>query len=247
MSMKDRVAIVTGAGRGIGLAIARELATLGATAVIADYAAYGEQAAADLASSGLRSGFVRVDVSQQADVEAMVKGVCDRYGGVDILVNNAGIRPTRRVLEMSAADWDKVLAVNLNGTFYCCRAVAPRMAERRWGRIISISSLAAQQGSTGGHSHYAASKAGIVGFSRSLARELAPFGVTVNVVSPGWIDTEGWEGQLNGHRDEYAARVPLGRLGTPEDVAHAVAFLASEEAEYITGVTLPVNGGLYIS
>jgi NAD(P)-dependent dehydrogenase (short-subunit alcohol dehydrogenase family) len=205
------------------------------------------EAAAALASSGLRAGFVQVDVSRQPDVEAMVQQVCERYGGVDILVNNAGIRPTRPVLEMSAADWERVLAVNLSGTFYCCRAVAPHMVERRWGRIVSISSLAAQQGSTGGHSHYAASKAGIVGFSRSLARELAPSGITVNVVSPGWIDTEGWEGQLDGHRDEYAARVPLGRLGTPEDVAHAVAFLASDEAAYITGVTLPVNGGLYIS
>jgi NAD(P)-dependent dehydrogenase (short-subunit alcohol dehydrogenase family) len=247
MQLTDRVAIVTGAGRGIGLAIARRLATLGATAVIADYAAYGEEAAVALANSGLRAGFVQVDVSRQPDVEAMVQQVCERYGGVDILVNNAGIRPTRPVLEMSAADWERVLAVNLSGTFYCCRAVAPHMVERRWGRIVSISSLAAQQGSTGGHSHYAASKAGIVGFSRSLARELAPSGITVNVVSPGWIDTEGWEGQLDGHRDEYAARVPLGRLGTPEDVAHAVAFLASDEAAYITGVTLPVNGGLYIS
>ena len=247
MQLTDRVAIITGAGRGIGLAIATQLATLGATAVIADYAAYGEEAAASLIQAGLQASFVKVDVSQQQDVETMVQGVYERYGRVDILVNNAGIRPTRRLLEMTAADWDKVLAVNLNGTFYCCRAVAPPMAERRWGRIVSISSLAAQQGSTGGHSHYAASKAGIVGFSRSLARELAPSGVTVNVVSPGWIDTEGWEGQLDGHREEYAARVPLGRLGTPEDVAHAVAFLASEEAAYITGVVLPVNGGLYIS
>lgn len=247
MPITGRVGIVTGAGRGIGLAIARQLATLGATVVIADYAAYGEEAAAALTRDGLRACFVRVDVSRQPEVDAMVQEVCSRYGSVDILVNNAGIRPTRRVLEMTAADWDKVLAVNLNGTFYCCRAVAPHMVERRWGRIVSISSLAAQQGSTGGHSHYAASKAGIVGFSRSLARELAPFGVTVNVVSPGWIDTEGWEGQLDGHREEYAARVPLGRLGTPEDVAHAVAFLASEEASYITGVVLPVNGGLYIS
>jgi len=247
MQLTDRVAIITGAGRGIGLAIATQLATLGATAVIADYAAYGEEAAASLIQAGLQASFVKVDVSQQQDVETMVQGVYERYGRVDILVNNAGIRPTRRLLEMTAADWDKVLAVNLNGTFYCCRAVAPPMAERRWGRIVSISSLAAQQGSTGGHSHYAASKAGIVGFSRSLARELAPSGITVNVVSPGWIDTEGWEGQLDGHREEYAARVPLGRLGTPQDVAHAVAFLASEEAAYITGVVLPVNGGLYIS
>lgn len=247
MPLNKRVAMVTGAGRGIGLAIARELGLAGALVVLTDVVPYVEDAARDLASQGLKTSALPLDVSRLTEVEAAIRTISDRYGSLDILVNNAGIRPTRRVLEMSAVEWEKVLAVNLTGTFYCCQAAAPHMIERGWGRIVNLSSMAAQQGSTGGHSHYAAAKAGIVGFSRSLARELAPSGITVNVVSPGWIDTEGWEGQLDGHRDEYAARVPVGRLGSPEDVAHAVAFLASEEASYITGVVLPINGGLYIS
>ena len=148
---------------------------------------------------------------------------------------------------MSLADWQKVLQVNLEGVFNLCSAVLPLMQANGWGRIVNLSSLAAQQGSTGGHSHYAASKAGVIGLTKSLAREYARFGITVNAVSPGWIDTQGWEGALDGKRDEFAAKVPVGRLGTPQDVAYCITFLASEEASYLTGINLPINGGLYIS
>jgi 3-oxoacyl-[acyl-carrier protein] reductase len=246
VELQDCVAVVTGSGRGIGKAIAHELTQNGAIVVVAELAGYGEQAAEGLRASGAEAIYVSVDVSDSESVRAMVEQVRDRYERIDILVNNAGIRPTCPVLAMSRSDWERVLAVNLTGTFNCCAAVAPLMVERGWGRIVNISSLAAQRGSTGGHSHYAAAKAGIVGFSKSLARELAPYGVTVNVVAPGWIDTEGWEGQLDGHREEYASQVPLGRLGKPDDVAYAVAFLVSERASYLTGITLPVNGGLFI-
>ncbi len=188
-----------------------------------------------------------MDVSDQENVNSAVKALQAEFGRIDILVNNAGIRPTKPFAEMTYADWQKVLKVNLDGAFFFCTAVLPLMKANGWGRVINISSLAAQQGSTGGHSHYAASKAGLVGLSKSLAREYAPFGITVNVIAPGWIDTEGWGGALDGKRDQYAAKVPARRLGTPRDVAAGAAFLASEEASYINGITLPVNGGLYIS
>lgn len=246
MELKGHVAVVTGAGRGIGEAIARELAKRGAAVVVAELAAYGEDTAAAIRHSGADSLYVPVDVSDLQSVRSMVDTAQRAYGSVDILVNNAGIRPTRRFLEMTAAEWERVLAVNLTGTFNCCRVVAPLLVQGGWGRIVNISSLAAQRGSTGGHGHYAAAKAGVVGFSKSLARELAAHGVTVNVVAPGWIDTPGWGGELNGRRDEYAARVPTGRLGQPEDVAYVVGFLASDQASYLTGVTIPVNGGLFI-
>jgi len=246
MELQDRVAVVTGSGRGIGKAIASELAENGASVVIAEFAAYGEQTAAQLRASGADATYIPVDVSDSQSVRAMVAQARQQYGRIDILVNNAGIRPTRPFLEMGRSDWERVLAVNLTGTFNCCVSIAPLMVESGWGRIVNISSLAAQRGSTGGHSHYAAAKAGIVGFSKSLARELAPHAVTVNVVAPGWIDTLGWGGQLNGRREEYGSQVPLGRLGQPSDVAHVVAFLASERASYLTGITVPVNGGLFI-
>ena len=246
VSLQGRVAVVTGAGRGIGKAIAEALAASGAAVVIAEVADYGEETAAAIRDSGADALYLRVDVSDRASVGNLVEATRDEYGSIDILVNNAGIRPTCPFLNMTPADWKRVLDVNLTGTFNCCKAVAPLMVEAGWGRIVNVSSLAAQRGSTGGHSHYAAAKAGIVGLSKSLARELAPHGVTVNVLAPGWIDTAGWGGELEGRRAEYETCVPLGRLGQPEDVAHVVRFLVSEQASYLTGVTVPVNGGLFI-
>ena len=245
--MGERTAIVTGAARGIGRAIAMELARQGNYVFITDISDNGVTAQEEINALGYKAKFMRVDVSDHDDVNSCVEKIYRDSGDVSIMVNNAGIRPTCPFGEMTPEEWHHIHQVNLDSVFYFCRAVFPIMQKNRWGRIINMSSLAAQQGSTGGHSHYASSKSGLVGLSKSLARELGPYHVTVNVVSPGWIDTEGWGGELDGKRDIYAAKVTLGRLGRPEDVAYAVAFLASDQAEYITGVTLPVNGGLYIS
>jgi 3-oxoacyl-[acyl-carrier protein] reductase len=245
--IQERVAIITGAGRGIGKAIAFDLARSNHQVIIAEFAGYGEQAALEIQTKTNHAIYVPVDVSVLESVKEMVGTVIEKYGRIDILVNNAGIRPTKPFLEITPTQWERVLKVNLTGLYHCCACVAPFMIKQNWGRIINISSLAAQQGSTAGHSHYAASKAGMIGLTKSLAREFAPSQVTVNCVTPGWIDTEGWEGQLDGHREEYASHIPLGRLGQPEDVAYAVSFLASEQASYLTGITLPVNGGLFIS
>lgn len=245
--MTDKIAIVTGAARGIGKAIAEKLASMNDTVIITDISESGEAATSELKSKGYDVFFEKVDVTDLKNVVNAVRKINEKFGRIDILVNNAGIRPTKPFGEMEYKDWQKVLDVNLNGVFNFCSVVLPLMQENRWGRIINISSLAAQQGSTGGHSHYSASKAAVVGLSKSLAREYAKFGITVNAVAPGWIDTEGWEGELDGKREEFAAKIPLGRLGSPEDVAKGVAFLASDDSEYITGITLPINGGLYIS
>jgi len=245
--MADKIAIVTGAARGIGRAIAEKLASMNDTVIITDIAESGEATTSELKSMGYDVHFEKVDVADLENVGNAVRKINEKFGRIDILVNNAGIRPTKPFSQMEFKDWQKVLDVNLNGVFNFCTTVLPLMQANKWGRIINISSLAAQQGSTGGHSHYSASKAAVVGLSKSLAREYAKFGITVNAVAPGWIDTEGWEGGLDGKREEFAAKIPLGRLGMPEDVAKGVAFLASDDAEYITGITLPINGGLYIS
>ncbi len=245
--MAGKIAIVTGAARGIGKAIAEKQASLKDIVIITDISESGEKTSSELKSRGYEVYFEKIDVTDFQNVNDVVGKIIKKFGRIDILVNNAGIRPTKPFGQMEFKDWQKVLDVNLNGVFNFCSAVLPVMQKNKWGRIINISSLAAQQGSTGGHSHYSASKAAVIGLSKSLAREYARFGITVNAVAPGWIDTEGWEGELDGKREEYASKIPLGRLGSPEDVAKGVAFLASDDSEYITGITLPINGGLYMT
>lgn len=245
--MAGKIAIVTGAARGIGKAIADKQASLKDIVIITDISESGEKTCSEIKSKGYEVYFEKIDVTDFQNVNDAVRKIFNKFGRIDILVNNAGIRPTKPFGQMEFKDWQRVLDVNLNGVFNFCSAVLPVMQKNKWGRIINISSLAAQQGSTGGHSHYSASKAAVIGLSKSLAREYARFGITVNAVAPGWIDTEGWEGELDGKREEYASKIPLGRLGSPEDVAKGVAFLASDDSEYITGITLPINGGLYIS
>jgi 3-oxoacyl-[acyl-carrier protein] reductase len=245
--MEKRIAIVTGAARGIGLAIVEKLGKEQITVVATDISDKGEAACIELRSKGYDVIFEKVDVSNEQEVKDVTSRIIAQYGKIDILVNNAGIRPTNAFTQMEFKDWQKVLDINLNGAFYFCRAVLPMMQKNKWGRIVNISSMAAQQGSLGGHSHYSTSKAALIGLSKSLAREFAKDGITVNAVTPGWIDTEGWEGELDGRREEYAAKIPIGRLGTAEEVANVVAFLVSDEATYVTGITMPINGGLYIS
>jgi 3-oxoacyl-[acyl-carrier protein] reductase len=245
LDLRDKVAIVTGASRGIGREVALMLAARGA-AVIA--AARGDHAAGTtdaIGASGGRGEAATLDVTDASAVDALVAGVLERHGRVDILVNNAGIARDQLLMRMKRDDWDEVIATNLTAAFACARAVIKPMIKQRAGRIISISSVVGQVGNAG-QSNYAASKAGLIGFSKSLAREVASRGVTVNVVAPGLIETDMTREITEKAQGEWAAQIPLGRLGTTADVAAAVCFLASDEASYITGQVLAVNGGMYM-
>lgn len=248
MDLSNRVAIVTGSGRGIGKAIALKLAEVGATVVVNDVGEAGpvEAVAEEIKAMNRQSLVILADVSSSADVARMVEETVTALGKVDILVNNAGIARDKLLVRMADEDWDKVLAVNLKSVFLCTRAVLRSMIRQRWGRIISLSSISGLVGNEG-QANYASAKAGIIGFTRSIAKEVASRSITVNAVAPGFIDTamtqqlgEKWE-------DELKKRIPLGYPGTPRDVAEAVAFLASEEAGYITGQVLGVDGGMAIS
>ncbi len=246
MELKGKVALVTGASRGIGRAVALELARAGA-AVAVNYAASeaaAQEVVREIKTLGVEALAVKFDV---AEVEAVAQGIEEiekALGPVDILVNNAGLTRDALLMRLKEEDWDRVLSVNLKGTFLVTKAVIPGMLKRRWGRIINISSVVAFSGNPG-QTNYAASKAGLVGFSRSLALEVARRGVTVNVVAPGFIETDMTAALSEKARDALLSQVPMGRAGTPEEVAHAVAFLASEKASYITGAVLHVNGGLW--
>ena len=245
MRLRDKVAIVTGASRGIGRAIAVTLAAEGARVVVNYHASpqAAEQVVAEITSAGGQATARQADVGVFAQAEALVKFAIETYGDVQILVNNAGITRDGLILTMSEADWDDVLRTNLKATFNCSKVAVRHMLRRRYGRIVSITSVAGQIGNPG-QTNYSASKAGQIGFTRSLAREVASRNITVNAVSAGFIDTEIWRGVPAEAQQAFLAMVPLGRKGTVDDVARAVAYLASDDAAYITGHVLSVDGGL---
>jgi 3-oxoacyl-[acyl-carrier protein] reductase len=243
--LSDKVAIVTGASRGIGRGISTLLAARGAHVVAA---ARGENAAATVAEiqgAGGRAEVASLEVTDSAAIDALVAGVLARHGRIDILVNNAGITRDQLMLRMKRDDWDQVIATNLTAAFGCAQAVLKPMIKQRHGRIVSVSSVVGQSGNAG-QANYAASKAGLIGFSKALAREVASRNVTVNVVAPGLIDTDMTRAITDKAQVDWASQIPLGRLGTTADVAAAVCFLASDEASYITGQVLAVNGGMYM-
>jgi len=250
MSVTAKIAIVTGGASGIGLATCKRLARDGVSIAIWDVDDAGAQrAAADLVAAGGRAVACRVDVSSRAQVNAGVERVHAELGPVRILVNNAGITAFTPFLEITEDHWDRIMSINLKGIFHCTQAVLPDMLAAGWGRVINISSSSAQAGSAR-MTHYAASKGGVIAFSKSLALELASTGVTVNNIPPGFVDTPMLRASDRPGAiavDAVAANSPMKRPGRPEDVAAACAFLASDEAGYITGQTLGVNGGRYIT
>ena len=245
MDISNRVAIVTGSARGIGQAIALKLAEVGATVVVNDIgeAEPLESVAEEIRAMNRQSLAVIADVSSSSEVANLVDKTINTYGKVDILVNNAGITRDQLVLRMSDEDWDTVLNVDLKSAFFCTRAVLRSMLKQRWGRIISITSIVGEVGNPG-QANYAAAKAGIIGFTRSIAKEVASRGITANAIAPGFIDTKLTQQLEEKQAQELLKRIPLGYLGSPRDVAEAVAFLASEEARYITGQVLNVDGGM---
>ncbi len=245
MSLEGRVAIVTGSGRGIGRAIALKLAANSADIVINDVGnmSPAEAVADEVRALGRRSLVSAADVSDSEAVAGMVERVVAELGKVDILVNNAGITRDQLIMRMTDDDWDKVLGINLKGVFVCTRAVLRPMIKQRWGRIVNIASIVGLIGNAG-QANYSAAKAGIVGLTKTTAKEAASRGITANAVAPGFIDTPMTQQLSDQRREELMSNVLLGCLGTPEDVAGAVAFLVSEDARYITGQVITVDGGI---
>lgn len=247
MKLQNEIALVTGASRGIGLAIALELGRQGARVVGTATSADGAQKIeAVLSENGIAGSGKVLDVTQPASVEALLQGLEASIGAPSILVNNAGITRDGLMLRMSEDDWAAILNTNLTSVYRLSKACLRPMTKARKGRIISISSVVAATGNAG-QANYAAAKAGIIGFTRSLAREVGSRNITVNAVAPGFIDTDMTRALSDAQRQGLLAQIPLGRLGSAEEIAHAVAFLASPQAAYITGTTLHVNGGMHMN
>lgn len=247
-SLKNKVALVTGARRGIGKGIALALAKAGAKVIVTDIDEKEcQEVVKEIEKLGSQGLAKKVDVTNKKEIEEAVKAAIDKFGKLDILVNNAGICPFKPFLELTEEDWDKVLDINLKGYFLCAQAAAREMAKQKWGRIINIASVAMGQMGVGMANivHYVASKGGVAAMTEALAVELSPYGINVNAISPGLIETKMAEPVISdpAAKEAILKRVPKGRVGQPKDIAHAVVFLASEEADYVTGAILVVDGG----
>jgi 3-oxoacyl-[acyl-carrier protein] reductase len=245
LDLSGKVALVTGASRGIGRAIAVKFAEQGAIVVAAARGTNADDTAAAITATGGRAESIGVDVTDHAAAAELPGSIVARHGRLDIVVSNAGITRDQLLMRMKRDDWDAVIATNLTATFTLAQAAVRPMLKQRAGRIVAVSSVVGQMGNAG-QTNYAASKAGLIGFVKALAREVASRGITVNVIAPGMIETDMTRAVAEKTRDEWAAQIPLGRLGSVDDVAATACFLASDEAAYITGQVLAVNGGMYM-
>ncbi len=245
MNFEGKVAVITGGRRGIGRAIAALLGQRGASILVADRSVEDSQQAADEISSdcGCRAIAAAVDVANLQSAQSLINTAVEAFGRVDILVNNAGVTRDTLIMRMEESDWDMVLDVNLKGTWNCCKAVVRQMMKQRYGRIVNISSVSGLAGQAG-QTNYSASKAGVIGLTKALAREVASRNITVNAVAPGFVPTALTNDLPQDLKDSMMKLIPLGRWGNPEEIAYAVAFLASDEAAYITGQVLSVDGGM---
>ncbi len=244
MLLENKVALVTGAARGIGKAVALTLAGEGADIAVSDVNLEGaESTAEEIESLGRRTLISRVDVSKIKEVNETVDKILDKFGRIDILINNAGITADSLLIRMKEADWDKVIEINLKGAFNCLKAVAKPMMKARSGKVVNMASVIGLIGNVG-QANYAASKAGVIGLTKSSARELAPRGINVNAVAPGFIKTPMTEKLSDEVKEEMCKRIPLNRFGAPEDVAEVVLFLVSDRAAYVTGQVINVDGGM---
>lgn len=245
-NLKGKIALVTGGSRGIGKAIAKRLASQGATVVInfAQNEAAANQTIKEIEESGGQAFASKFDVSDFDKVHQEIDNIIEKFGGLHILINNAGITQDTLLMRMKEEEWDSVISINLKGIFNCTKAVTRNMFKQREGRIVNLTSVVGEMGNAG-QTNYAASKAGIIGFTKACAREMAPRGITVNAISPGFIKTDITDELTEDLKKDYISRIPMNRFGTPEDIAGAVSFLVSEDATYITGEVFRINGGIY--